>query len=100
MRRPSGSATASITMEKAPASATASGVRLNRRPIAFVAPLGAERSNRVDRLGREADMAHDRHTAFDQKRNGLRYAPAALDLDCAAAGLLHHPSGGGKRLFL
>jgi hypothetical protein len=45
-------------------------------------------AERVDRLRREADMRHHGDAALGQKRDGLRHAPAALELDGAATGLL------------
>src|SRR5262245_54298181 len=64
---------------------------LDRSPIRLAATLSAERADGVDRLWREADMAHGRHAALDQKGDGLGHAAAALELDRSAAGLLHHP---------
>jgi hypothetical protein len=44
-------------------------------------------------------MAHDRDAALDQKRNCLRHAPAAFELDGAAAGFLQHARRRGKGLL-
>ena len=54
------------------------GVGLDRRPVVLVAALRAERADGVDRLRRQADMAHHRHAALDQEGDGLRHARGRL----------------------
>src|SRR5262249_10282747 len=73
---------------------------LDRSPLRRGATLSAERADGVDRLWREADMAHGRHAALDQKGDGLGHAAAALELDRSAAGLLHHPRRRHEGLLL
>jgi len=53
----------------------------------------------LNRLRRQTDVTHHRHAALGQKRDGLRHAPAAFDLDRAAAGLFHHPRRRGEGLL-
>ena len=65
----------------------------------FVAALGPKSPDRVDRLRGEADMAHHRHAALDQERDGLGHAAPAFELDGAAAGLLQHARAGREGLL-
>ena len=92
--RASGSTTPSTTMAKAPAVGDRLGVGADGRGSVGVAALDAEAADRVERLRRQADMAHDRNAALDEEADGLRHAAAALELHGAAAGLLQDPRGG------
>src|SRR5258708_16978543 len=55
------------------------------------------RSDGVDRLRREADVAHHRYATFDQEGDGLGHPPAAFELDRAAMGLLEHAGAGDRK---
>ena len=103
MRAASSSAKASITTAKAPASATALRIGLVRRPLRAEAAARLEAADRVDGLRRHADMAHHRDAAVGEIADGLGHMHAALELDGAAARLLHHACGvaeGDRRALL
>lgn len=57
------------------------------------AALGAEAAEHADALRREADVAHDGDAAVDELAHRLGAVPAALELDCVAAGLLDEAEG-------
>ena len=88
-----GSVIASSTTEKAPGLAHDARVLLDRRPLVATAPLRAEAAQHVDRLRRQPDVGHDGNAAIGEKADGLRHAPAALELDRAALGFLDDLSG-------
>src|SRR5262249_59913373 len=76
------------------------GIVLDWPPVRLAATLRTERADRVDRLRREPDMAHDRNAALDQKGDRLGHAAPALKLDRSAAGLLQHPCRRHESLLL
>ena len=79
-------------------------VRLDCRPLLAVAPLRLEAADDVHRLGRQADVGHDRNAAVDEVANGFRHAAAALDLNGATVGLFHYlravSEGDGRALLV
>ena len=87
-------------MEKAPASEIARASFSIGCQLPFLAPLRAERAERVDRLRRQPDMAHHGNAALGQERHSLGHAGAAFELHRAALGLLQDPHRGMKRLLL
>ena len=61
--------------------------------------LDADLAERVDRLGREADVAHDRDPGPDQRLDDPGAPDAALDLDGLRAGLAQEPPGVRERVL-
>src|SRR5262249_32975181 len=100
MRRAEGAGPRPDPSPRAPRAGGAPAASPDRPPTGLAATLSAKRADGVDRLRREADMAHGRHAALDQKGDGVGHAAAALELDCSAAGLLHHPRRRHEGLLL
>ena len=95
--RASGSTTASTHHGEGSGRGHRLGIGADRLRRMRVAALHLEAADGVERLRRQADMAHDRDAALDQEADGLRHALAAFELHRAAAGLLQDPRGGPER---
>ena len=71
-----------------------------QRPcLLAVLALDADLAHRVDRLRREADVAHDRDAGVDERLDRPRAADAALELDRLGAGLAHEAAGVAQRVL-
>jgi hypothetical protein len=76
----SGSATASITTENAPACAIALASFSIGSQSFLLAALGAERAERVDRLRRQPDVTHHGNSALDKNAmvSAIRAPPSSF----------------------